>query len=69
VANARKFTVEILNFGKILTKAGFSNPPNAGEPDDGALLPCAFEQFQPESPVYHTVLCEIVRKDCIDRYS
>src|SRR6266566_6259969 len=56
VANAREFTVEILNFGEILTKAGFSNPPHASEPDDGSLLPRAFEQFQPESPVYHTKL-------------
>src|SRR5438132_9997335 len=55
-ANPREFTVEIFNFGEILTKAGFSNPPHASEPNDGSLLPCAFEQFQPESPVYHTKL-------------
>src|ERR1700719_3580034 len=55
-ANPREFTVEIFNFGEILTKAGFSNPPHASEPDDGSLLPCAFEQFQPESPMYHTKL-------------
>lgn len=53
-ANPREFTVEIFNFGEILTKAGFPNPPHASEPDDGSLLPRAFEQFQPESPVYHT---------------
>ena len=55
-ANPGEFTVEIFNFGEILTKAGFSDPPNAGEPDDGPLLPRAFEQFQPESSVYHTKL-------------
>jgi len=55
-ANPREFTVEIFNFGEILTKAGFSNAPHASEPDDRSLLPCAFEQFQPESPVYHTKL-------------
>src|SRR5580692_10065651 len=55
-ANPREFTVEIFNFGEILTKAGFSNPPHASEPDDRSLLPCEFEQFQPESPVYHTKL-------------
>ena len=78
-ANAREFTVEILNFGEILTKVGFSNPPHASDPNNGSLLPCAFEQFQPESPVYHAKLClHIValnantfavrcEKDCIDR--
>jgi hypothetical protein len=55
-ANPREFTVEIFNFGEILTKAGFSNPPHASEPDDRSLLPCTLEQFQPESPVYHTKL-------------
>ena len=55
-ANPGEFTVEVFNFGQILTKAGFSNPPNAGEPNDGSLLPRTFEQFQPESPVYHTKL-------------
>jgi hypothetical protein len=48
--------VEIFNFGEILTKAGFSNPPHAGEPDNRSPIPCAFEQFQPESPVYYTKL-------------
>jgi hypothetical protein len=79
-ANPREFTVEILNFGEILTKAGFSNPPNAGEPDDGALLPRVFEQFQPESPVYHmklylhmvapnaTAFAARREKDCIKSY-
>ena len=55
-ANPREFTVEIFNFGEIPTKAGFSDAPHASEPDDGSLLPRAFEQFQPESPVYHTKL-------------
>jgi hypothetical protein len=55
-ANPREFTVEILNFGEILTKAGFSNPPHASKPDDRSLLPRSFEQFQPESSVYHTKL-------------
>ena len=79
-ANPREFTVEIFNFGEILTKASFPNPTHASEPDDGSLLPCAFEQFQPESPVYHTKLyLHIVapnatafaarrEKDCVDRY-
>jgi hypothetical protein len=39
-----------------LTKAGFPNPPHASEPDDGSLLPRAFEQFQPEFSVYYTKL-------------
>ena len=51
-----EFTVEILNFWEIPTKVGFPNPPHASEPDDGSLLPRAFEQFQPESSVYHTKL-------------
>src|SRR3984893_15354914 len=55
-ANPREFTVEIFNFGEILTKAGFPNPPHASEPDNGSLLPRAFEQFQPKSPVYHVKL-------------
>jgi len=55
-ANARQFAVEIFNFGEILTKAGFSYPPHASEPDDGSLLPRAAEQVQPEAPVYHMQL-------------
>ena len=79
-ANPREFTVEIFNFGEILTKAGFPNPPHASEPDDGPLLPRAFEQFQPESPVYHmqlyfhivalnaTALAARCENGCIDKY-
>ena len=52
-ANAGEFAVEIFHFGEILTKAGFSYPPHASEPDDGSLLPRAAEQFQPETPMYH----------------
>ena len=55
-ANPGEFTVEIFNFGEILTKAGFPNPPHASEPDYGSLLPRALEQFQPEFSVYHTKL-------------
>jgi len=33
-ANARELAVEILNFGEVLTKAGFSYPPHASEPDE-----------------------------------
>src|SRR5580704_4450413 len=55
-ANPREFTVEIFNFGEILTKVGFPNSPHASEPDDGALLPRAFEQFKPELSVYHSKL-------------
>ena len=48
--------VEIFNFGEILTKAGFSCPLHASEPDDGSLLPRVAEQVQPETPVYHMQL-------------
>ena len=46
----------LLNFEEILTEADFSYPPHATEPDDGALLPRAGEQFQSETPVYHMQL-------------
>jgi hypothetical protein len=37
-------------------KGSFSYPPPASEPDGRSLFPRAFEQFQPEMPVYHMQL-------------
>lgn len=43
--SARQFAVKIFDIRKALTKTGFADPPNTGQPDDGSGPPGFVGQF------------------------
>src|SRR5271167_2965549 len=52
-AHPRQLTVEVLCMGQALAEAGLTDAPHAGQPNHGALPPCALKEVLPESPLYH----------------